>query len=81
MPVIVILIVAIAVVGLAVLVAAVKIIRPYQRGLVERLGKFSRNRRKTVAIRGTAANYQQQNQQKPTRCVTNKRHRFWSVIG
>jgi regulator of protease activity HflC (stomatin/prohibitin superfamily) len=40
MPVIVILIVAIAVVGLAVLVAAVKIVRPYQRGLVERLGKY-----------------------------------------
>ena len=40
MPIIVILIVAIAVVGLAVLVAAVKIVRPYQRGLVERLGKY-----------------------------------------
>jgi regulator of protease activity HflC (stomatin/prohibitin superfamily) len=40
MPVIVILIVAIAVVGLAVLAAAVKIVRPYQRGLVERLGKY-----------------------------------------
>ncbi|MFK7916932.1 MAG: SPFH domain-containing protein [Ilumatobacter sp.] len=30
----------IALVGLAVLVAAVKIVRPYQRGLVERLGKY-----------------------------------------
>ena len=37
---IVILIVAVAIVGLAVLVAAVKIVRPYQRGLVERLGKY-----------------------------------------
>ncbi len=40
MPIIVILIVAVAVVGLAVLAAAVKIVRPYQRGLVERLGKY-----------------------------------------
>jgi regulator of protease activity HflC (stomatin/prohibitin superfamily) len=40
MPVVVILIVAIAIVGLAVLAAAVKIVRPYQRGLVERLGKY-----------------------------------------
>jgi regulator of protease activity HflC (stomatin/prohibitin superfamily) len=30
----------IALIGLAVLVAAVKIVRPYQRGLVERLGKY-----------------------------------------
>jgi regulator of protease activity HflC (stomatin/prohibitin superfamily) len=37
---IVILIVAIAIVLLAVLAAAVKIVRPYQRGLVERLGKY-----------------------------------------
>ncbi len=40
MPVIVILIIAIAIVGLAVLAGAVKIVRPYQRGLVERLGKY-----------------------------------------
>ncbi len=40
MPVIVILIIAIAVIGIAVLAAAVKIVRPYQRGLVERLGKY-----------------------------------------
>lgn len=40
MSVIVILIIAIAVVGLAVLAASVKIVRPYQRGLVERLGKY-----------------------------------------
>jgi len=40
MSIIVILIVAVAIVGLAVLVAAVKIVRPYQRGLVERLGKY-----------------------------------------
>ncbi len=30
----------IALIGIAVLVAAVKIVRPYQRGLVERLGKY-----------------------------------------
>ena len=30
----------VAIVGIAVLVAAVKIVRPYQRGLVERLGKY-----------------------------------------
>ena len=36
----VILIVVIAIIGLAALVAAVKIVRPYQRGLVERLGKY-----------------------------------------
>ncbi|MEM9039497.1 MAG: SPFH domain-containing protein [Actinomycetota bacterium] len=30
----------VALIGLAVLVAAVKIVRPYQRGLVERLGKY-----------------------------------------
>ncbi|MEO6571366.1 MAG: SPFH domain-containing protein [Ilumatobacteraceae bacterium] len=40
MSVIVILIVAIAIIFLAALVAAVKIVRPYQRGLVERLGKY-----------------------------------------
>jgi regulator of protease activity HflC (stomatin/prohibitin superfamily) len=36
----VILILAVAVVGIAVLAAGVKIVRPYQRGLVERLGKY-----------------------------------------
>ena len=41
---IVILIVAVAIVGLAVLVSAVKIVRPYQRGLVERLGKYKDTR-------------------------------------
>ena len=40
----VILIVVIAIVGLAALVAAVKIVRPYQRGLVERLGKYKTTR-------------------------------------
>lgn len=35
-----IIIAALAVVGLAVLVGAVKIVRPYQRGLVERLGRY-----------------------------------------
>lgn len=40
MTVAVILIIVIAIVGLAALVAAVKIVRPYQRGLVERLGKY-----------------------------------------
>ena len=30
----------VALIGIAVLVAAVKIVRPYQRGLVERLGKY-----------------------------------------
>ncbi len=40
MTVAVILIVVIAIIGLAALVAAVKIVRPYQRGLVERLGKY-----------------------------------------
>ena len=37
---VVILIIVIAIIGLATLVAAVKIVRPYQRGLVERLGKY-----------------------------------------
>ena len=40
MTVAVILIIVVAIVGLAALVAAVKIVRPYQRGLVERLGKY-----------------------------------------
>jgi regulator of protease activity HflC (stomatin/prohibitin superfamily) len=44
MSVIVVLIIAVAVVGLAVLAAAVKIVRPYQRGLVERLGKYKATR-------------------------------------
>ena len=30
----------IALIGIAVLIGAVKIVRPYQRGLVERLGKY-----------------------------------------
>lgn len=34
----------IALIGIAVLVGAVKIVRPYQRGLVERLGKFKTTR-------------------------------------
>jgi regulator of protease activity HflC (stomatin/prohibitin superfamily) len=34
----------IALVGIAVLIGAVKIVRPYQRGLVERLGKFKATR-------------------------------------
>jgi regulator of protease activity HflC (stomatin/prohibitin superfamily) len=36
----VIVIIALAIVGIAVLAAAVKIVRPYQRGLVERLGRY-----------------------------------------
>jgi regulator of protease activity HflC (stomatin/prohibitin superfamily) len=40
MPVIAILIIALAIVLIAALAAAVKIVRPYQRGLVERLGKY-----------------------------------------
>jgi regulator of protease activity HflC (stomatin/prohibitin superfamily) len=36
----VIVVIALAIVGIAVLAAAVKIVRPYQRGLVERLGKY-----------------------------------------
>lgn len=44
MPVIAILIVAIAIVLLAALATAVKIVRPYQRGLVERLGKYKTTR-------------------------------------
>jgi len=38
--VIVVIIAAIAVVGIAFLIGAVKIVRPYQRGLVERLGRY-----------------------------------------
>ncbi len=44
MTVAVILIVVIAIIGLAALVAAVKIVRPYQRGLIERLGKYKTTR-------------------------------------
>lgn len=40
MSVAVILIAAIAIVGIAFLIGAVKIVRPYQRGLVERLGRY-----------------------------------------
>ena len=40
MTIVVILIIVLAIVGLAALIAAVKIVRPYQRGLVERLGKY-----------------------------------------
>jgi regulator of protease activity HflC (stomatin/prohibitin superfamily) len=40
MSVIVVLIAALAVVGIAFLIGAVKIVRPYQRGLVERLGRY-----------------------------------------
>ena len=44
MTVAVILILVIAIIGLAALFAAVKIVRPYQRGLVERLGKYKTTR-------------------------------------
>jgi len=44
MTVAVILIIVVAIIGLAALVAAVKIVRPYQRGLVERLGKYKTTR-------------------------------------
>ncbi len=44
MSVIVILIIVIAVIGIAMLAATVKIVRPYQRGLVERLGKYRATR-------------------------------------
>jgi regulator of protease activity HflC (stomatin/prohibitin superfamily) len=50
MSVIVILIVAIAIVGLAVLASAVKIVRPYQRGLVERLGKYKTTRQPGLTL-------------------------------
>ena len=36
----VVIIIAIAIVGIAFLIGAVKIVRPYQRGLVERLGRY-----------------------------------------
>ena len=38
--VIAVIIAVVAVVGIAFLIGAVKIVRPYQRGLVERLGRF-----------------------------------------
>jgi regulator of protease activity HflC (stomatin/prohibitin superfamily) len=44
MTVVVILIIAIAIVMLAAVAAAIKIVRPYQRGLVERLGKYKDTR-------------------------------------
>ncbi len=50
MSVIVILIVAIAIIGLAVLASAVKIVRPYQRGLVERLGKYKTTRQPGLTL-------------------------------
>ncbi|MGH9135095.1 MAG: SPFH domain-containing protein, partial [Ilumatobacteraceae bacterium] len=40
MNVVVVLIAVLAVVGIAFLIGAVKIVRPYQRGLVERLGRY-----------------------------------------
>ncbi|MEZ5217899.1 MAG: SPFH domain-containing protein [Ilumatobacteraceae bacterium] len=39
-----VIIAALAIVGLAFLIGAVKIVRPYQRGLVERLGKYRATR-------------------------------------
>ena len=36
----IIVVIALAIVGIAILAAAVKIVRPFQRGLVERLGKY-----------------------------------------
>ena len=39
-----IVLVVIAIIGIGVLVASVKIVRPYQRGLVERLGKYKTTR-------------------------------------
>jgi regulator of protease activity HflC (stomatin/prohibitin superfamily) len=42
--VIVILLIVVVIILIAVLVAAVKIVRPYQRGLVERLGKYKDTR-------------------------------------
>ena len=44
MTVIVILIIAVAIVMLAAVITAIKIVRPYQRGLVERLGKYKDTR-------------------------------------
>ncbi|HSL73904.1 MAG TPA: SPFH domain-containing protein [Ilumatobacteraceae bacterium] len=39
-----IVLIAVAIIGIGVLVASVKIVRPYQRGLVERLGKYKTTR-------------------------------------
>jgi regulator of protease activity HflC (stomatin/prohibitin superfamily) len=39
-----IVLIAVAIIGIGVLVASVKIVRPYQRGLVERLGKYKSTR-------------------------------------
>ena len=39
-----IVLIVIAIIGIGVLVASVKIVRPYQRGLVERLGKYKTTR-------------------------------------
>ncbi len=44
MTIVVILIIAIAIVMLAAVASAIKIVRPYQRGLVERLGKYKDTR-------------------------------------
>jgi len=43
-PVIVILLIVVVIILIAVLAAAIKIVRPYQRGLVERLGKYKDTR-------------------------------------
>ena len=50
MSVIVVLIIAVVIVGVAVLVSAVKIVRPYQRGLVERLGKYKTTRQPGLTL-------------------------------
>jgi regulator of protease activity HflC (stomatin/prohibitin superfamily) len=50
MPVVVILIIVLAVIGIAMLAATVKIVRPYQRGLVERLGKYKATREPGLQI-------------------------------
>jgi regulator of protease activity HflC (stomatin/prohibitin superfamily) len=44
MPVLVILLIVVVIILIAVLVSSVKIVRPYQRGLVERLGKYKDTR-------------------------------------
>ena len=45
-----IVLIAIALIGILVLVGAVKIIRPYQRGLVERLGKYKTTRQPGLSL-------------------------------
>ena len=40
----IIILVAVFIVGIAFLIGAVKIVRPYQRGLVERLGRYKATR-------------------------------------